>query len=116
MTSGTNINQNASMSVSESSGSLTAVAGCDINLKASSTSADDATLIAQRFVNLPTVHETSQEKITSDNNNHAEVKRDNAIGSTVQGKEISITADGRHLIATSLGAQGREDGGWSAAE
>ncbi len=88
------------MSVPESNGSLTAVAGRDINLKVSSTSADNATLIAQRDVNLPTVHD------------RAEVKRDNAIGSTVQGKEISITADGRHLIATSLGALGREDGGY----
>jgi filamentous hemagglutinin len=43
-------------------------------------------------VNLSTVHETSQEKITWDNNNRAEVNRHNAIGSTVQGKEISVTA------------------------
>ncbi|UWE18232.1 hemagglutinin repeat-containing protein [Herbaspirillum huttiense] len=92
VTSGTNINQNASMSVSESNGSLTAVAGRDINLKASSTSADNVTLVAQRDVNLSTVHETSQEKITWDNNNRAEVNRDNAIGSTIQGKEISVTA------------------------
>ncbi|QBP75062.1 filamentous hemagglutinin N-terminal domain-containing protein [Herbaspirillum huttiense] len=92
VTSGTNINQNASMSVSESNGSLTAVAGRDINLKASSTSADNVTLVAQRDVNLSTVHETSQEKITWASNNRAEVNRDNAIGSTVQGKEISVTA------------------------
>jgi filamentous hemagglutinin len=92
VTSGTNINQNASMSVSESNGSLTAVAGRDINLKARSTSADNVTLVAQRDVNLSTVHETSQEKITWDNNNRAEVNRHNAIGSTVQGKEISVTA------------------------
>ncbi|MBW9336000.1 filamentous hemagglutinin N-terminal domain-containing protein, partial [Herbaspirillum sp. RU 5E] len=98
VTSGTNINQNASMSVSETNGSLTAVAGRDINLKASSTSADNVTLVAQRDVNLSTVHETSQEKITWDSSNRAEVNRDNAIGSTIQGKEISVTA-GRDINA-----------------
>ncbi len=91
VTSGTNINQNASISVSEPGGTLTAVAGRDINLKASGTSADNVTLVAQRDVNLSTVHETSQEKITWDGGNRAEVNRDNAIGSTVQGKNIGIT-------------------------
>ncbi|AYR23818.1 filamentous hemagglutinin N-terminal domain-containing protein [Herbaspirillum rubrisubalbicans] len=98
VTSGTNINQNASMSVSEANGSLTAVAGRDINLKASGTSADNITLAAQRDVNLSTVHETSQEKLAWDNDNRAEVNRDNAIGSTVQGKDISVTA-GRDINA-----------------
>ncbi|WP_181464946.1 two-partner secretion domain-containing protein [Herbaspirillum rubrisubalbicans] len=98
VTSGTNINQNASMSVSEANGSLTAVAGRDINLKASGASADNITLVAQRDVNFSTVHETSQEKLAWDNDNRAEVNRDNAIGSTVQGKDISVTA-GRDINA-----------------
>ncbi|ALU88768.1 filamentous hemagglutinin outer membrane protein [Herbaspirillum rubrisubalbicans M1] len=98
VTSGTNINQNASMSVSEANGSLTAVAGRDINLKASGTSADNITLVAQRDVNISTVHETSQEKLAWDNDNRAEVNHDNAIGSTVQGKDISVTA-GRDINA-----------------
>ncbi|AYR22686.1 hemagglutinin repeat-containing protein [Herbaspirillum rubrisubalbicans] len=98
VTSGTNINQNASMSVSEANGSLTAVAGRDINLKASGASADNITLVAQRDVNISTVHETSQEKLAWDNDNRAEVNRDNAIGSTVQGKDISVTA-GRDINA-----------------
>ncbi|ALU88770.1 filamentous hemagglutinin outer membrane protein [Herbaspirillum rubrisubalbicans M1] len=101
VTSGTNINQNASMSVSEANGSLTAVAGRDINLKASGTSADNVTLVAQRDVNLATVHETSQEKLAWDNDNRAEVNRDNAIGSTVQGKDISVTA-GRDINAQAV--------------
>ncbi|WP_258398520.1 hemagglutinin repeat-containing protein [Herbaspirillum rubrisubalbicans] len=98
VTSGTNINQNASMSVSEANGSLTAVAGRDINLKASGASADNITLVAQRDVNFSAVHETSQEKRAWDNDNRAEVNRDNAIGSTVQGKDISVTA-GRDINA-----------------
>ncbi|RAM61143.1 hypothetical protein, partial [Herbaspirillum rubrisubalbicans] len=56
------------------------------------------TLVAQRDVNFSTVHETSQEKLAWDNDNRAEVNRDNAIGSTVQGKEISLTA-GRDINA-----------------
>ncbi|WP_058894956.1 hypothetical protein [Herbaspirillum rubrisubalbicans] len=67
----------------ERNGSLTAVAGRDINLKASCASADNITLVAQRDVNFSTVHETSQEKLAWDNDNRAEVNRDNAIGSTV---------------------------------
>ncbi|WP_255221020.1 hemagglutinin repeat-containing protein [Herbaspirillum rubrisubalbicans] len=86
------------MSVSEANGSLTAVAGRDINLKASGASADNITLVAQRDVNISTVHETSQEKLAWDNDNRAEVNRDNAIGSTVQGKDISVTA-GRDINA-----------------
>jgi filamentous hemagglutinin len=81
----------ASMSVSETNGSLTAVAGRDINLKASGTSADNVTLVAYD-VSLSTRHETSQEKIAWDGDNRAEVNRSNAIGSTVQGKNIGITA------------------------
>ncbi|WP_258398740.1 hemagglutinin repeat-containing protein [Herbaspirillum rubrisubalbicans] len=49
-------------------------------------------------MNFSTVHETSQEKLAWDNDNRAEVNRDNAIGSTVQGKEISVTA-GRDINA-----------------
>jgi filamentous hemagglutinin len=50
LTSGTNFNQNASMS--ESNGALTAFAGRDINLKASSSSAENKKLVAQCDVNL----------------------------------------------------------------
>ncbi|WP_287026976.1 hypothetical protein [Herbaspirillum sp.] len=59
VTRGSNIIQNASMSVSEANGSLTAAAGRDINIKASVTSADNIALVGQRDVNLSTVHETS---------------------------------------------------------
>eukprot|EP01022_Parablepharisma_sp_SALTPOND_P000586 TRINITY_DN1031_c0_g1_i2.p1 TRINITY_DN1031_c0_g1~~TRINITY_DN1031_c0_g1_i2.p1 ORF type:complete len:2482 (+),score=739.97 TRINITY_DN1031_c0_g1_i2:3125-10570(+) len=92
VTSGTNISREASMSVSEANGTLLAAAGRDLNLKASSTSADNITLAAQRDVNLSTAHETSQEKVTWNKDNRAEVNRDNAIGSTVQGKAISVAA------------------------
>ncbi|WP_252716868.1 hemagglutinin repeat-containing protein [Herbaspirillum sp. B65] len=74
------------------------MAGRDINLKASGASADNITLVAQRDVNLSTVHETSQEKLAWDNDNRAEVNRDNAVGSTVQGTDISVTA-GRDINA-----------------
>lgn len=87
------------------------MAGRDINLKASGTSADNVTLVAQRDVNLSTVHETSQEKITWDGDNRAEVNRDNAIGSTVQGKNIGITA-GRDI--NSQAAYVNADGALSA--
>ncbi|KAF1042186.1 MAG: 16S rRNA endonuclease CdiA [Herbaspirillum frisingense] len=92
VTTGTNINQVASMTVTGNNGTLAAVAGRDLNLQASSASADNIKLSAQRDVNLSTVHETSQEKLTWDSDNRAEVNRDNAIGSTVQGKSIALTA------------------------
>ena len=122
-TSGSNIDSAALVIATGKGGVVTQVAGRDIHIDAAQLSADTIAMVAQRDLTLGTVHETSHEQIDWDSTpakagvagllsasaqNSAERSHDNAIGSTINGEHISLSA-GRDLSSRAASVTAEQD-------